>query len=68
MRALKQNCPGLVKANQRKMDARRELFDADEDAIERSCAVRNAIARFTSMSHSSASKFDSAVTLGPAQK
>jgi hypothetical protein len=34
MRALKQNSPGLVKANQRKMDARRQVFDADEDANE----------------------------------
>jgi hypothetical protein len=68
MRALKQNCPRLVKANQRKMDARREVFDADEDAIERSCTIRIAIAWIALMIHSSAGKFDAAIALGPAQK
>ena len=68
MRALKQNCPGLVKANQRKMDARREVFDADEDAIERSSAIRIAIARIVFTMRSAAGEFDPAVPLGPTQK
>jgi len=38
MRALKQNCPGLVKANQRKMDARKKISMPVEIRVS---AVRN---------------------------
>src|SRR4051794_31178750 len=68
MRALKQNCPRLVKANQRKMDARRGVFGADEDAIECSRAIRIGIARIDAMMHSPAGEFDSTMALGPTQK
>jgi hypothetical protein len=40
MRALKQNPPGLVKANQRKMKLGRQLIVADR-ALRRGCAQRS---------------------------
>jgi hypothetical protein len=68
MRALKQNHPGLVKANQRKIDVRRKEFDAHRDAIEHFCAISSALASSAVTSPSAAGEFDSAMPLGPTQK
>ena len=67
-RALKQNYPGAVKANQRKMDVANRIFATDFRLVKRPCDGPNATSSARGEERSTIAGRCLRVSLGPTQK